>query len=100
MTALGYSIKYVLPGSAFAPHSNPIVFKVPKEANVLRRTTIAFSNGMAAALLIIGLGRVVVFVKSDDAIWWTVAISAGAAAVLSFCIAERSRTKDSLLAFR
>ena len=56
MTALGFPIKYVLLGSAFAPHSNPFAFKGPKEANMLRRTIIAFSNGMASALLIVGFG--------------------------------------------
>ena len=65
-----------------------------------RRTTITFSNGMAAALFVAGLGRIVVLVKSDDAIWLIVALSAGADAILGFYIAERSRTQDPLLAFR
>jgi len=58
-----------------------------------RRSTIAFLNGMAAALLVLGLGRVVGFVNPGGAVWSIVALTAGLAAVVGFGIA-------SLLAFR
>ena len=67
---------------------------------MLRRSAIAFSNGMASALLVISLGRIVGFVNSGGAIWSIIAFTVGIALVIGLGIAERANAVDFIPAFR
>ena len=64
---------------------------------MLRRSTIAVSNGLAAGLLVIGVGRIVAYVHPDGTVWAAVAVIAGIAAVFGFGLAERARSDDPQL---
>ena len=59
---------------------------------MLRRTAIAFSNGMASALLVVSLGRIVGFVNSGGAIWSIIALTAVITLVIGLGIAERANS--------
>ena len=67
---------------------------------MLRRSTIAVSNGLAVGLLVIGVGRIVAYVHPDGTVWSAVAVIAGTAAVLGFGLAERARSDDPQLVSR
>ena len=67
---------------------------------MLRRSTIAVSNGLAVGLLVIGVGRIVAYVHPGGTVWSAVAVIAGIAAVLGFGLAERARSDDPQLGAR
>ena len=68
--------------------------------DMLRRLTIAVSNGLAVGLLVIGVGRIVAYVHPGGTVWSAVAVIAGIAAVLGFGLAERARSDDPQLGAR
>ena len=67
---------------------------------MLRRTAIAFSNGMASALLVVSLGRIVGFVNSGGAIWSIIALTAVIALVIGLGIVERANAVNIFPSFR
>ncbi len=67
---------------------------------MLRRSTIAVSNGLAVGLLVVGVGRIVAYVHPGGTVWSAVAVTAGISAVLGFGLAERARLDDAQLGAR